>query len=349
MRLRWTAWCVCGWLLIGGCSPMGRSLQTIARQDLMLTSEQNYRAEYGRRIRLYLRARRFDRLEAIVDSLERHDPRWPSGRAYALSFYENGFGKTDDATPESWETQLSLLREWADQHPEAAVPRLALAEALIGRAWDARGTGWARDVSDRDFRRFHSDLAEARGILVQCPEQAKSSREWFSAMLHVLHGLGEDARYRETASEAIARFPSESRFYTGMAGHLLPRWFGAPGEWEAFAERAASALPDSIADEFYARMLADEAPYADGPMFGDGGTLSWPKARKGCEDWHRRWPASTEPISALALLAWGAGDLEVARRSFAALGDTCNLEVWNNLQNYWSARHWTEKGTRPRA
>jgi hypothetical protein len=48
-------------------------------------------------------------------------------------------------------------------------------------------------------------------------------------------------------------------------------------------------------------------------------------------------------MSALAKLAGLAGDRVVARRAFASLRDTVDLEVWSNLPTYWVARQWLEE------
>lgn len=325
-----------------GCSPGGRSSGALAGHPLKRTGEQPVIDELGRHGRILLHARRFDDLETMADSLERSDPHWPSGRSVALSFYQATFGSADSNGPDAWNDHLASIREWADARHESAIPRLALAEALIGRAWAARGTGWAREVPTSHMNRFADDMAEARSILDQCPEEVKGGREWFGAMLRALHGIGDDEEYRKVADRALQLFPAEPRFYTGYAGHLLPRWYGVKGEWEAFAERSTSALPDSIADEFYARMVENDADATD-TLFAPYGLLSWPRTRAGCERWHRRWPSSTEPLSSLAHLAWRDGDRVTAHQAFLALGDTCDVDVWELEENYWTARRWSEK------
>ena len=59
--------------------------------------------------RILLRSGRFDDLEAMADSLERFDPRWPSGRAMVLSFYAATFGHTDGTGPDAWREHLARM------------------------------------------------------------------------------------------------------------------------------------------------------------------------------------------------------------------------------------------------
>lgn len=43
------------------------------------------------------------------------------------------------------------------------------------------------------------------------------------------------ASYQKVFAEATARFPTYHRWYTGMALHLMPRWYGREGDLERFA------------------------------------------------------------------------------------------------------------------
>src|SRR5262249_33635961 len=211
----------------------GRSIQTIVRNDLVIISEEADREAFGRRMRLVLQGGRFDRLEGIADSLARTRPRWPSGRLVLASFYDCGFGKVGRNTAEQWAEHLAKLREWTDARPGSPVATLALAEALIGRGWAARGEGWASTVSKDRWKRFGDDLDEAGAMLMQCRNGEQATYEWHSAAMKVLHGIGVqgDSLYRLVASDALSRFPDQPRFYTGVAGHLLPRRHGDAGRW----------------------------------------------------------------------------------------------------------------------
>jgi hypothetical protein len=298
-------------------------------------------------MRMVLNGGRFDRLEAIADSLAFTHARWPSGRLVLGSFYEWGFGHVNNQGDgaELWSAHLAKLREWTDARPGSDVARFALAEALIGRAWAARGGGWANTVSRDRWQRFGSDLEEAGRMLMQCGDSTKVTYEWHSAFMSVLHGIGGqgDSLYRVVAEDALARFPDEPRFYAGVTNHLLPRWYGQPGDWERFAAGSTADLPDSIRDEFYARVVAEGSRF-EGNVFQESRELSWSRTQRGLLAWHRRFPRSTQPTSALAKLAWMAGDRGVARQAFASLRDTVDLEVWRTLPTYWAARQWVEKG-----
>ena len=73
---------------------------------------------------------------------------------------------------------------------------------------------------------------------------------WYEARLNAEHGLGPagDERFRSILPEAIGIYPHHFRFYVQAANHLLPRWYGKPGELARFGEAIARALPDSVAN-----------------------------------------------------------------------------------------------------
>jgi hypothetical protein len=323
--------------------PLGRPRARVPAH-VYAFNERDQRLAFGKVVKHLLASQRFDALEQLADSLERHSVAWPSGRPKLTTFYDLGFGEVDVASdPEAWATLLAELREWVDARPQSATARIALANALEARAWAARGPRIAVTVSEEGWRRFHSDVGEALGYLKQCPETALGSPEWHRAFMAVLHDMGTeaDSAYRAEAAHALRSFPGHAPLYAHFAYHLLPRWYGEKGELERFADESTRALPDSIADEFYARVVLSVVPYhANGLRDLPG--LSWERTVRGLDDWHRRWPRSAQPRSALALLAWQKRDRESARRAFAALGDTVEMEIWEDGSDYWAARNWSE-------
>lgn len=329
-------------LVVLACSPAKQSAE--ANPELVYVDEDLTRGEYGHQVRVLLNGERFDRLDAMADSLERAGGYWPSGRTLLDTFYDRGFGEIDDEeSPEAWRAHIHHISRWTEAHPESHAARYAMAEALIGRGWAARGTGWASTVSRREWRRFDRGLEEAGRVLRRMPAAAQDTYEWRMAMLQVLHGTGEDSLYRVLADSSLKSHPDEWRLYANIAIHLMPRWYGKIGEWEAFADKATASLPDSISDEFYARIVTNQAKYVDN-VFEESEGLSWPRTKRGLLAWQRRWPSSTQPRSAAALLGWMAKDRDLARASFESLSDTFEVEIWHWMPPYAKARTWAMQG-----
>jgi uncharacterized protein DUF4034 len=316
------------------------SLQRRNAPRLVYVSEMQERRRTGLAVRMTLNAHQYDQLQAMADTLIQGGYSFPSGTAQIHAYHAQGFGEVDDErVPEQWLTHLDRLREWNDARPASNLARIALAEGLIARAWAARGGGWAKDVSNPQWRRFGADIDEAAQILRQCPPEATSDPEWWEATLSVLYVSGQDSLYRVMSDSARRAFPDQWHLYNEMAMHLMPRWHGAPGDWERFATACATDLPSPLGDEVYARIVTHQSGLLPN-VFHDGGGLTWERVKRGIEAWHRHFPESIRPRSAEALLAWEAGEREDARRAFASIGDTVEVDIWMATERYLRARKW---------
>lgn len=325
-----------------GCGDLAGLTQFGQFQRLTTTSELETRQLLGQRVRRILKAEQFDRLDQFADSLQAGNLVYPSGVPFVIAFYRQGFGEVNDATqPEQWAQHLQLLRRWEDARPTAIAPRIALAQALIARGWKARGEGVASTVSAQDAGSFESNLSEAMSILRQCPAAAHECPAWHDAAMNALHGIGRevDTEYREVFAEAAQRFPTYARWYTGMAQHLMPRWYGDAGELEQFADTCAAALSDTLRDEIYARIAADQCKNLR-EVFKAYPAYSWPRVQRGINAWERNHSESLDPLSARARLAYYAKDRTVAREAFRQLGDRVDLDVWDNEFFFLAARKW---------
>lgn len=309
---------------------------------LSFVSELTERQKTGYAVRMALNARQFDQLQAMADTLVQGGYFFSSGIPQIQAFHVQGFRDlNDEASPEQWQTHLDRLREWNDARPNSILARIALAEGLIGRAWAARGEGWAKDVSRQRWARFEADMDEAGQILRQCPPEAQQDPEWWENTMQVLHAQGRDADslYRVVGDSALRRFPEHWPLYGLISNHLLPRWYGEPGDWQRFAERCAADLPAPLGDEVYARIVVEQVDVLAN-VFHDGADLSWERLNRGLDAWQAHYPETHHARAARALLAWEAGRREDAQRAFAQLGDAVEVDLWFNASRFLSARRW---------
>jgi len=331
-------------LAVAGCA--GSSVPRPPFDHVVPVSENSDRDRFGERVRLLLKAGKTDRLEQFADSLRTGGDAMPSGYPWELAFYARGFGEVNEDRPESWARHLAQLRTWVDARLESPVPRLALARALIGRGWAARGKAWAIATPGDHMQRFEADLDEANRVLDGCAVAARDDPAWYDAKLDVQHGLGDDDGYRATYAAAVERFPGTASWYTGMSYHLMPRWYGAKGELEAYADTCGSTLPDSLRDEIYARIASLRAHDVVN-VFREYPGLSWARIQRGLDVWERRCPSSLRPASSRALLALMARDRTTARSAIDRLGDRVDLDIWDSEDRFVDAWRWTRGASLP--
>jgi hypothetical protein len=165
----------------------------------------------------------------------------------------------------------------------------------------------------------------------------------YLAMVALTVALGEGpdkAEYDAIVEEADAAEPSFWRYDTKRAFSLLPRWHGKPGDWEAFALKAA-ARPDGLGAEVYVRSVLNVEEFY-GNVF-DETDASWPKTREGLELMLKRYPESLEIVNLAARLAYMARDREMAQTLFARLNGTCVSSAWRGPEQFLGAQKWAQK------
>jgi Domain of unknown function (DUF4034) len=343
-------WFACA-VALAGCAP-ARSTDAVraeaeAREELeqhfVVTNARHVACEFGLETRRMLLDRRYTELETLVDSLRTHDVCFPSGRPKLSSFYRWTF-ENDDRSPidaDTWSKLLYALRDWRSSRPDAPTPAIALAHALVARAWAARGGGYAHTVKARNWPRFEEDIDAARTVLRHASRAGKSCPGWYSAMLEVaLCSSASTADYDLVFEEGVAAFPTYEDLYTHKARRLQPRWFGEPGDWERFANEIYLRDPAGRGPELYARIVRAQAFYADN-VFEESPQISWERTREGLRAWQARCPESDLPLCLTARLAVQAGRADEARAAFRDLGNRVDLDAWNGHASFWRrSRSW---------
>jgi hypothetical protein len=234
--------------------------------------------------------------------------------------------------------------------PASVTARVAAADILVSAAWKARGTGYASEVSEENFRLFKERHAAARKILEETEKLPESCPVFYDVLLHLARGQGwEREEYERLFAKAVDLDPLYTDFYVEKAYYLLPQWYGRPGEWEKFAETSAEAVKDPAGMELYARIIWNMSR-----VYGTKGEdlfkktdVSWPKMRQGFIEADKRYPGSLITLNGFAWFACLAGDKETAKGLFARLGDGYDPSVWGNPVLYHRWRDWangTESG-----
>jgi hypothetical protein len=149
----------------------------------------------------------------------------------------------------------------------------------------------------------------------------------------------ERADYDDLVAEARAFEPAFWGYHVDRAYSLLPRWYGEPGDWEAYAERASNDL-QGVGAAVYARIIL-ELRRNYGNIFQES-DASWPKTREGLQHLREAHPRSIGFTHVSALLAVMAGDREVAREMFDQIGEDYLKSVWREPELFLAMREWSE-------
>lgn len=238
----------------------------------------------------------------------------------------------DSARDSDWADRISLLKEWVSQRPQSVTARVALAECYYLYAWSARGEGRSDGVADGQWDLYDQRLALAQSVLEQSAGLARKSPHWYFVMLMLARSEGwPEAKARAIFDSAVAVEPDYYHSYREFALDLLPKWAGAPGDVEAFAEESRKRLGGNEGAFVYFEIAtviycgcSDDPPR----------TLSWPIIQQGFSVMEQEYGATNLKLNRFAMLAYIYNDHPVMRRIFTRIGDNWDPSVWRDAEAY---------------
>jgi hypothetical protein len=298
--------------------------------------------EYQREIAAKLVEKNFDELERRAHEARTEKSRF-SGGVWKLYDFHTALSAPiigEQATDEDRKFHIATLKEWESAKPESVTARVALAETYINYADHARGQGYANTVSETGWKLHSEGNALAASTRVEAARLKEKCPFWYEVMQHVALGQGWDkSSERELFEQAVAFEPGYYHFYREYAYYLLPKWYGRPGEAEAFAEDVSKRVggPDGKFIYFeIASMITCQCDSNDSHMEN----LSWPTIKEGYAALGQLYGLSTLKTNRFAHMAYEAGDQAAAREAFATIGDDWDHQVWRSSANFERAKVW---------
>ncbi len=142
--------------------------------------------------------------------------------------------EVSDAWPDRW-----CLDE--PDNPDAVLMR---ARSLIARAWEVRGSGWAKSVGAGRFEEFHQTLLMAVPLCHRAARLAPQDPTPWAVLLLLITALGGSrSDFDRCWAEVIARDPFHREAHNFRLMYLCQKWRGSHQEMFAFARSVAAAAP----------------------------------------------------------------------------------------------------------
>jgi hypothetical protein len=211
---------------------------------------------------------------------------------------------------------------------EAALPHSTIPLELKGRfyvdyAWEARGGGWAKDVTPANAKLFMERLAVAEQALTKASEMSPNEPDAATVMIEVELGQG---RGRDVMEKWFARAtkanPDNVDAYRAKLRYLQPKWHGTTAALNAFATECRNTR------NWYARLpiVSLEAHDALAEASGNPDAYYrspsvWRDVEAVLRPWIDAFPDDAAGRSRLAYFACKCQHWDEAKRQFAALGD----------------------------
>ena len=205
----------------------------------------------------------YDALERVASELQRSGAADVKGYAFLQTF----FNELSSSRGNKMSRQRAI-EAWRAARPASDLARLVEIQFWLDRTFDERGNGYADSITPAMSARMDEALERATRGINQLPASANATPLLFVTLQGwaQLAGVGRpfmDAVFQEGA----AKFPGYIPLYQSRINILLPRWYGAPGEWEAMVARQADAIGGIEGDKFYARLYGHAYVYSG--SFGD--------------------------------------------------------------------------------
>lgn len=141
---------------------------------------------------------------------------------------------------------FDVIAECAELSSNNANILTVYAQALIDRAWEARGGGAASSVSTEGFQKFFDNLHKANEVLQKSISVNPNIALSYALMVTVQMGLSDKEKALRCFEQGRNTFPANMKLHLDMLKLLTPRWLGDKNEADKFAYDSYQADASSI-------------------------------------------------------------------------------------------------------
>jgi hypothetical protein len=291
----------------------------------------------------FLVEEKFEELEEMVVKLRKEKTIAPNGRFHLSWFYRYLSKNWGNIVPSQKEWITEKLDKWILQYPKSVTPRIIKANIYIRIGWKARGTGWAKDVTEEGWKVFREELNTAWEILEKAEKLEQKDPELYRCMLSIAMGTSKpDEVAKDLFEKGVALEPRYYRLYSVRAVSLLPRWGGRWEDAGRFAQRAVELTKETDGESFYFRIALSLLNYGDkddhSPFLNHG--FSYERLKRAYKDFGDLYPNLNFQRNSFALIACVYDDKETAREILDELGKNIDYLAWDGSRNYKKYRKW---------
>ena len=270
-----------------------------------------------------LTAKRYDEIERIAHDLQHSNAHSAKGTPF-LRYFFDGLCSNKDGTP----TPQTALSAWKAARPKSNLARIVAIQCWTKTAWRIRGGGYANTITPAMSQDMNDALGYAYSGIKTLPKAAFDSPLAFD----VAQSWGQlsgapRAALDDIFKEGARRFPNYQPLFRMRAILLMPRWFGEPGELEAYVTHRADAL-GAKGDIFYARMIWTHMDYYKDVWKETA--FSYDRFKRGMIAICKEEPNSVSTPNALMTIAWNHDDTTTVQAFFASPRGYLIDEWWWN-------------------
>lgn len=183
--------------------------------------------------------------------------------------------------------ELPRLDAWVAAQPESGIALLIQAYVYADKGWDARGQKYIGDTERGQIEEMHRLFERARASYASAIGKLERCNVCYAELIAIAMADGRGKDMRELFSRALAGDPLAAGPAHAYYHALQPRWGGAEGEQQAFAEQFRRTHPDNPDNRrIRGNQLAEQAAeaenrgdYQQALALYDEALASWPGPR----------------------------------------------------------------------
>jgi parallel beta-helix repeat protein len=281
-----------------------------------------------------------DYLERITARLRKYQSRYPDGGWQLYYFYDGLLHGNNGFNVNKRPDFRVALEKWAAEYPDSSTPRIALVMAHRDYAWDARGTGWASEVTPEGWKGFKEHLDTAEKWCADAESKPDKDPYLYAAWVVVAMGqCASNERIRELMDKGMEIDPACYTLYSAVCATLWPRWGGSKEEIVQFFDEVHARTKEKMGEKMYTFVV--DGQFCPGAVYGD--LADWNLVKAGFDQILEEFPQSWYYLNRYCMLACVFGDKEKARALFEKIGDNPDITAWVNKEaNYRGARRWAQ-------
>jgi hypothetical protein len=320
-------------------------------KERQIQREENERQEMFNMVTRCLSKKNYTELDNYARKLRTSKTRDFYGTWQLVKFYDAvstplSYGNSNGrggATDDQWQSHLGKLEQWIKNDPGSITARIAYANTLEDYAWEARGSGYASEVTDQEQRSCDERLEKAEKVFNDARKLPENCPYLYTVMFFYAKAQGWDIeRYNKIFNEAVRQEPDYEPNYLAKAAYLMPRWNGNEGDMEQFAEDLLKRIGGKEGYRIYYLIAREQASYYQGNVT-DNTSLSWEKIKKGYEAEVELFGDNVPRLNYFCKMAVNANDDKTARKLMKKIGTNVVVTIWGGMENYNKKKEWAFK------
>jgi Domain of unknown function (DUF4034) len=298
----------------------------------------NFKAMLGN----HLRNHDFDELERLAQTLIKDDARYACGSSKLVDFY-TVLEPSGATGPDGVDARAAAFAAWENAKPNSHWPKVGFSKVEQWRGAEARGGGWARDVTPKQWAEHDQHMKLAMEWGLKAVADNAGDPELFTHMIGVCRNLQCPKEQADRwLAAALAINPNFDAVYITMANALVSRWLGSADAFVDFAEQSSDENK-ALGNIVYARIATVALLIDKDKLRETYPRLQWERIENGLRQIDKRYPDSARTFHLLARFACLYGDRAVAREAMARLDNSFTgdaVQYWDSAASFQNARDW---------